>query len=464
MTRLKLFGRKESMSSAPQVPGPTGLEMLKVMKEGQRDILSTLMSLSNQYGDIVRFRYGLWPACLVTHPDHVRHVLQTNNRNYDKGNPLWDMSRWFFREGLLTSEGEFWRRQRRLAQPAFHHKRIATFAELMVEETVKMLAAWVQKDQEEEEAAFDMAAEMGHLTARIVSTTLFGVDVEEQAEAIHRQTLLINSEIGERFRALLPLPPVLPTPRDRRFRAAQKELNDAVEQMISRHRQDNTERGNLLSMLMHARDEETNEQMTDQQLRDEVLIFFTAGTETTANALAWCSYLLSTHPTVRRRLWAEIDEVSGGRRATLDDLPKLSYTRMVFLEAMRLFPPAWLISRRAVADDEIAGYHIPADTMIFTSPYVTHRHATFWPNPEGFEPERFEKEREIKRFAYFPFGGGPRQCIGNQMAMMEGSLILATLCQQYRLDLVAGHPIALEPLITLAPRHGIMMTRHRRQR
>ncbi|WOG28997.1 cytochrome P450 [Endozoicomonas sp. 8E] len=241
MTRLKLFGRKESMSSAPQVPGPTGLDMLKVMREGQRDIVSTMMSLSNQYGDIVRFHYGLWPACLVTHPDHVRHVLQTNNRNYDKGNPLWDMTRWFFREGLLTSEGEFWRRQRRLAQPAFHRKRIAAFSELMVEETVKMLAA-----------------------------------------------------------------------------------------------------------------------------------------------------------------------------------------------------------------------------LMFTSPYVTHRHATFWPNPEGFEPERFEKEREIKRFAYFPFGGGPRQCVGNQMAMMEGSLILATLCQQYRLDLVAGHPIALEPLITLAPRHGIMMTRHRR--
>ena len=217
-------------------------------------------------------------------------------------------------------------------------------------------------------------------------------------------------------------------------------------------------------MLVFARDEETGQSMSDKQLRDEVMTIFLAGHETTANALGWTWYLLSRHPEVTRRLETELAEVLGGQTPTLDDLSKLNYTSMVIQEAMRLYPPVWIIGRNAVKADQIDGYDIPADSSIMLSPYVTHRHTNFWDNPEGFDPERFNPERAKGRpyFAYFPFGGGPRLCIGNNFALMEAKLVLATVAQRYRLELVPGHPVEPEPLVTLRPKHGLLMTLHPR--
>ena len=438
-------------------PGPRANLLLGSLPEYQRDPLNLFMNAALRYGDIVRLRIGPRAVHLITSPDYIKYVLQENNRNYHKS-ASYEKTKPLLGQGLLTSEDDFWRRQRKLSQPAFHRQRIGAFATTMTDATNEMLDRW--QAAVERAQPMDIAKEMMRLTLTIVGQTLFSTDVSDEADSVGRALTIALEHTTHRMQAIFDLGERLPTPENRRFHEAIKTLDKIVFGMIEERRRSGVDHGDLLSMLLQARDEETGESMSDKQLRDEAMTIFLAGHETTANALAWSWYLLSKHPDVARRLRAELDETLGGRVPTVQDLPNLRYTTMVIEEAMRLYPPAWAIGRNTIGEDEIGGYHIPADSIVAISSYVTHRLPTYWDNPEGFDPERFTPERSEgrPRFAYFPFGGGPRICIGNNFAMMEMQLVLATIAQRYRLDLTPGQVIEPEPMVTLRPRNGIQMT------
>jgi cytochrome P450 len=436
-------------------PGPRGVPLLGMMPALRRNPIAVFVDVARSFGDVAYLKIGPRRGYLVTHPDDIRHVLQDNARNYHKS-PLYDKLRVSLGNGLLTSEDAYWLRQRRMAQPAFHRQRIETLASVMAEAAKETAARWETIAARGER--IDVADEMMRLTQAIVLRTLLGADLGPFAGELGRAWTLVNEHIGKSFWSL-GLVERWPTPKNRRFRRALDVLDRAVFHIIDERRRAGRESNDLLSMLLFARDEETGQVMTDRQLRDEVMTILLAGHETTSLALAWAWYLLSQHPDVQRRLENELDSVLGGRLPAYDDLSRLPYTRMVIEEALRLYPPAWGISRQALGSDEIGGYHLPRGWLVFIIPFVMHRHRAYWEEPESFDPERFTPERSAARpkFVYLPFGAGPRQCIGNQFAMIEAHLVLATLAQRYRLALAPGHPVEPWPLITLRPRHGIKM-------
>jgi cytochrome P450 len=419
--------------------------------------LDFLLTNQRTYGDVVRFEFFGNVVHLLVHPDAIKYVLQDNNRNYPKSE-TYNQMKSLLGNGLVTSEGNFWLKQRRLAQPAFHRQRIASFGTSMTDATERMLTQWQPIAERGE--SFDLSAEMMSLTMQIIAKTMFSADLSQESAAIGRDVSAAFTTWNALTEARIKLPEWLPTPNRHRFNTAMATLDKLMYRFINERRVSGDDPGDLLSMLMNARDEETGEGMSDQQLRDEVLTIFLAGHETTSNALTWTFYALSQHPEVERRLRVELAEVLGGRTPTMADLPNLKYTLLVLEESMRLYPPVWSIERRNLEDDRVGGYYIPAGSYIVLSQHVTHRHPAFWENPDVFDPERFTPERAATRprFAYFPFGGGPRQCIGNNFALMEAQLILATVLQHYRLSLVPGHPVVPEPMITLGQRHGMYMT------
>ena len=440
-------------------PGPRGDFLLGSLRRVQHEPLELLREGFREYGDVVRYRFGNTRAFLLAHPDHIRHVLHDNHRNYDKNNVDYAMLRRLLGNGLLTSDGAFWLRQRRLMAPMFHRQRVAGFCNLMVNSTLEMFDLW-------EELALigeplDIADEMARLTLKIVAKALFSADVSDDAGAIGAALTEVNRQLGE-F-SLLDMLWMIPTPRKRRFHAAVRALDQVVGKIIDERRRSAYRNQDLLSMLLEAVDEETDKGMTPRQVRDEVLTLLLAGHETTANALAWTWYLLAQNPAAADKLHQEVVGVLGRRAPDGLDLPQLPYTRMVVEESMRLYPPAWAISRNAIGDDEIGGYHVRRKTNLIICSFITHRHPEFWEEPERFDPERFSPARSEGRpnFAYLPFGGGPRICIGNSFAMTEAQLVVATVAQRYRLRLVPGHPVELHPLVTLRPRHGMRMTVHR---
>ncbi len=454
-------------ASPPQVvhqqppPGPRGHLLWGSLFDVQRDSLAFLQSVTSRYGDIVRYRVGWVRSYLITHPDYVRHVLQENHKNYSKNIYSFKMLRWVTGNGLITSDGAFWLRQRRLMQPAFHRQRIAALGPLMTGAADAMAQRW---EETAHGAAFDVADEMMRLTLQIVGEALFGTNLSEQATQVGRSFSVLNEQVMQRFQSMGILPPLLPTARDRAFRAAQHSLDAVVDQIIQERRRSTEDRGDLLSMLMLAHDEDTGEQMSDRQLRDEVKTLMLAGHETTANLLTWAWYLLAEHPAVEQRLHAELARVLGGRLPTMSDLPHLPYTRMVIDETLRLYPPAPVVPRMVINDDVIGGYRIPAKSAVVVSIYTLHRNPAFWPDPNTFDPERFsaEQSHDRPRFAYVPFGGGPRQCIGNSFALTEAHLILATVAQRFRLRIAPGFAPMPEALITLRPKHGMrMVVEHR---
>ncbi|MCG3172442.1 MAG: Pentalenene oxygenase [Myxococcota bacterium] len=424
------------------------------------DPLNFLARMVVTHGDrgIVRLRFGHTIAHLMLDPAYAQHVMQENNKNYTKQTRGFEVIRLILGNGLLTSEGAFWRKQRKIAQPAFHKKRIDSFGEVMVRAALELSENWSRRVSHD--PTLDIASEMMRLALRIVGETLLSTDVSKDSDSVGEALNVLLEEANDRIVQILLLPLELPTPRNFRLLKHVNEINSVVDRVIRERRGMANKPNDLLTMLMETRDEETGEGMNDRQLRDEVLTIFLAGHETTATNLGWTFYLLSKHPEVEKRLRQELREVLGGRPPTPADLPNLNYLRMVIQESMRIFPPAWMISRSPTEDDEVGGYFIPKDTFVFVSPYATHRHPKYWPNPEGFMPERFAdpKDYELPRFKYFPFGGGPRICIGNGFAMMESQLVLATLLQHWRADLAPGHRVEPAPLITLRPRHGIRMT------
>ncbi|HEX5727017.1 MAG TPA: cytochrome P450 [Longimicrobiaceae bacterium] len=441
------------MGTLPDPPGPRrGFPPFAQLLAFRRDPLGFLLRLHRGYGDVVHFRFGGRRLYLLGHPDHVRDVLVTHHRNFIKSLAL-QRARVLLGQGLLTSEGEHHLRQRRLAQPAFHRERIAAAGHTMVEYAARTAGRWRAGHE------LDATREMNRLTLAIAGKTLFGADVEGEADEIGGA---MTDALGLFNRLTNPLGPLLdrlPVPGTIRFRRARERLDATIYRMIGERRRSGEDRGDLLSMLLHARDEEGDGGgMTDAQLRDEALTLFLAGHETTANALAWTWHLLALHPEAEARLHRELDGALPGRDPGPDDLPALRFTRAVLAEAMRLYPPAWTMGREPLQDFAVGGYRVRAGTVVMLSPWVLHRDARFFPEPAAFRPERWtpEMEESLPRLAYFPFGAGPRKCIGEAFAWMEGVLVLATLARRWRLRHAPGARVAPEPLITLRPR-GLRM-------
>jgi cytochrome P450 len=412
------------------------------------DPLNYFTGLARKYGDIAGLRIFNFRLYLINHPDYIEDVLVNHPRKFIKGRVL-QANRRVFGKGLLTSEGDFWLRQRRLAQPAFHRARIAGYASTMVEYTERLLHEW--QDGEER----DIHKEMMRLTMQIVGKTLFDGDVERDAQEVGKSLELLL-ELGANFRRTLLVPHWLPTPTNIRQERAIRQIEKVLYRIIAEKRASGRDAGDLLSMLLAAQDEDGS-RMTDQQLRDETITLFLAGHETTANTLSWTWWLLAQNPAVEARLHAELSEVLAGNAPSLDDLPKLVYTNHVITESLRLYPPAWGTARTAIEDHEIAGYPVPKGSGVSFAQWTVHRDPRWYDAPEEFRPERWEGDllKRIPKFAYFPFGGGPRQCIGNSFALMEAALILATVAQRFRFRLVEGHPVVPLASITLRPRHGI---------
>lgn len=441
-------------------PGPRGLPLVGIMPEAWRDPLAFFVQGWRRYGDVMKAKAGPYDYYAVVDADAAHHVLVENAKNYVKS-PSYRGLRVVLGNGLVTSEGDFWRRQRRLAQPAFHRDRLAGFVAAMVSDTQAMLDRWAGQDPAR---PLDVHQEMSRLTFRIVGHTLFSVDLDADSEGLGPVVAAALRGANEEAMAIVPLPLWVPTLRHLRLQRVVRRLDELVYKIVGQRRRSGAiadEPGDLLSMLMSARDEETREQMTDAQLRDEVLTLLLAGHETTANALTWTLYLLSRHPDVARRLAGEVSEVLGGRAPELADLPKLPFTKAILEEAMRLYPPVWAVERRALGDDVVAGYRVRKGAIVGVCTYALHRHPRHWPNPEGFDPERFLAPRAEgrHRYAYIPFGAGPRSCIGIGMAMMEAQIVLAMVTQRARLELVAGQVVETEATVTLRPKAGVMMTR-----
>jgi cytochrome P450 len=440
---------------APRLPG--GLPLVGNLLELRRDPIDLFTEVA-RHGDVVSLRFAHARYFLLNSPETAHHVLVENNRNYVKS-PNYKGLKLVLGDGLVTSEGELWRRQRKLSQPAFHRERVASFVAAMVDETDRMLARW----DDRVDAIIDVHAEMMKLTLRIVARTLFSTVVGAEADEIGNAVGVAIRHANDYAEALIKPPQWLPIPKNLRFRRSMKTLDGLVFRIIdARRRGEGGEANDVIALLMAAT--EDGRGMSDQQLRDEVMTLAMAGHETTANALAWTFYLLSRHPSVERKLSSEVRAVLGERGPAAEDAPRLRYSSLVVSESMRLFPPVWAVEREALADDVIGGCRVPAKSLVAISPYLLHRHRKYWENPEGFDPERFTSERSEgrPRFAYLPFGGGPRQCIGMGFAQIEAQMLLARIAQRFRLELVPGHRVELEPVVTLRPRGGLPM-RLRRQ-
>jgi cytochrome P450 len=461
-------------------PGPKGGVLLGSLPEARRDPLAFVLRVSAEYGDVVHVRLATFRVYLLNHPDDIEQVLVTHQHRFIKGRSL-GRARRVFGNGLLTSDGALHARQRRLVQPAFQRFRLAPYAGAMVALAIDCRDKWTPGD------VVDMAAEMSRLTLAIAAQTLLGIDIgalHEAGETLETATSLLEV-------AILPLAPLvdlLPLPHVRRLRAARAAIDRMLDDVIAQRRSASlsgslsptppspersegrgTGRGggaprqikqdDLLSMLLAAQNG-NGDSMSDLQLRDELTTILLAGHETTANALAFTWYLLARHPAIEQRVHQEIDAAVGDRTPTIDDVPALTYTRMVFAEAMRLYPPAWLLGRVAVEDHEARGYRIPAGSLVVLSPWGVHRNEAYFPDPERFDPERWQADRVAgrPRFSYFPFGGGPRGCMGETFAWMEGVLLVAVLAQRWRFRLADESCVPeLQPAITLKPKNGIRM-------
>lgn len=437
--------------AAAAPPRAKGRPLLGALPEFRKDPPRFLERIARKHGDVVLVRLGRQTIYLISHPEIIREVLVTHQFKFKKSRML-ERARVLLGDGLLTSEGEFHKRQRRLVQPAFHRDRLIGYSAAMVE-----LAA-AARDRWKPGQPLDVHREMMRLTLAIVGRTLFSADVESEADEIGAAMAQL---FGLFDMILLPFSEYLeklPLPSVRRFHKARERLDRTIYRLAAERRASGADAGDLLSMLLLAQDEEGQGGMTDQQVRDEALTLFLAGHETTANALTWSWYLLSQSPAAEAAFHAELAEALGGRLPTFEDLPRLRYTEHVLAEALRLYPPAWAVGRRALEDFHAGPYVIPARSILLMSPWVVHRDPRWFADPLAFRPERWETEDPARpRFAYFPFGGGTRLCIGERFAWMEGVLLLAAIGQAWRLRLVEGHRVETQARITLRPRHGMRM-------
>jgi cytochrome P450 len=426
--------------------------------EPKGDTITYLKKCTREYGDIVFFRFLGVPACYLSKPEYIESVLVTQNNNFVKSKDYRAMRR-VLGNGLLLSEGEFWRRQRKLIQPAFHQEKITAYAQIMVDYTQRMLETWSDGQ------TLDMHEAMMRLTLGIVAKTLFDADVSHEAEDVDAAlTVLMGKFLRQAGMALL-LPRWFPLPTSQLLKHAVGRLDKVIYGIIEQRRASGQMSGDLLSAFLQTRDDE-GVGMTDRQLHDEIMTLFLAGHETTANVLSWAWLLLGQNPEVEQKLIEELDRVLNGKIPTPADLPRLAYTDMVLRESMRLYPPVWVIGRRALSSFRLGDYEIPANTNMLISQYLMHRDARYFPEPERFDPERWRagdpRAASLPRFAYFPFGGGPRVCIGAAFGLMEAVLLLATIAQKFKIEVAPGEKVIMQPSVTLRPRNGIPVKLKRR--
>jgi cytochrome P450 len=445
--------RINSTLKLPPGPAPTKgiVNQVKVFREIKGDMLGYFARLFDKYGDFHMIQFGNDRSIMLSNPDAIYEILVEKPKQFYKASDYRNRQRGlarFLGNGLLTSDGEFWKRQRKLVAPSLHARRIEAYAETMVGVTLNMLEHWRTHRE------LDIDQEMMHATMQIVSVSLFNTDVSRDQDRVGSALTTIQHAMS----GMTLIPGWMPTPGKIRTNQAVKALDEIIYRMIAERRKSNEDYGDLLSMLLLAHDDEDHG-MSDLQVRDEAVTLFLAGHETTANALNWTWYLLAQNPDAEAKLHEELDTVLAGRAPTLADLKQLPYTEMVVKEAMRLYPPAYSFGRMATEDVQIGGYDIPANTDINIFNYFTQRDPRWWDEPEAFKPERFSPENEgkIRPHAYLPFGGGPRICVGNSFASMEARLMLATIAQRYQLRLKPRENIELDPLITLRPKGGLHM-------
>lgn len=449
-------------SIAQTPPGPRGYPILGILPRIWRNPLRFFEEVAEECGPVARMGVGKFTLYLISGPDEIQHILHDNWRNYWKGDGL-DAAKIVMGEGLATSTGKLWQRQRRLIQPGFSSKQVATQLPCVLRRTSALLDAW--SAYAESGKAFDLAPEMQHLTLRIICEGMFGADVtHEQEDAISQATLVACAYIDYAAWSFIKVPRSVPTPRNVRFKRALRLLDDTVYGIVNARRASGAETTDMLGRLLSARDPDTGEAMSDRQLRDEVMTLFVAGHETPANCLAWTLHLLTQHPTIAEQVRVELAEVLGGREPTPEDLPKLELLERVFKESLRIYPPGWVIVRTPYEDDVLGGFAVPRGAPLLISQYVVHRSPKYWERPEVFDPDRWLPERVASRprYSYFPFGGGIRVCLGNTFAMLMMKSILAGVLQRYDVRAVSGHEVVPQPSVTLRPRHGVRVTLEKR--
>ena len=444
--------------SSKDPPGPPGLPLLGVFPVARKDPLRFFVECARQYGDIVAMRFGVRRAYLLSHPDHVKHVLQDHHRAYWKS-PTAARVRPLFGDSLTTIDGEGWRRQRQLLRPVFQQSRLRPFVPIVTAATAAMLERWQRIA--EHGKPLDLQREMADLTRAIILRVLFGDIAAAEGCAVGQALDLALEHASRRLWSPLGWLEV-PTSGNRQYRCALRTVDGFLSGTIARARRQGCPPGTLLSLLLDTCGPDGNRQMSDGELHDELKAFLVAGHTTTASALAWVGYALTVNLRVEQQLKRELRAVLEGLPPGPQDLPALRYTRMLIKEVLRLYPPTWITARTPVEDDEIGGYRIAANAIVLLSPFVTHRHPGFWEDPERFDPERFSPERSAARprFAYFPFGGGPRSCIGSGFASLEMQLVVAMMAQRYHLTLVPGRRVELDPGLTLRPRPAVLVHPH----
>jgi len=440
-------------------PGPKTKNPLGHLFSFRRDIIGFLKKIAHEYGDIVHFKLGPIRIVLLNHPDHIKEVLTTQHRNFVKGRPL-EMAKELLGEGLLTSEGEFHKRQSRLIQPAFHRNAIESCATAMTECSANLMDGW------SEDMQVDIKEEMTNMSIAIAGKAMFGTDIKKEAKEINKALDTVTDLFG---RIALPFSELLlklPIPSTRRFFKAKAKLDDTIYSMIAERQRNKADKRDLLSLLLNSQDEKVDGGgMNDQQVRDEALTLFLTAFDTTSTALTWVWYLLSQNPEAEAELHEELDRVLEGRVPTAEDVANLKYTRMVLGESMRMFPPSYVIPRQALENFPIDKYVVPRGTIILMSPYLIHHDSRFHTNPEKFDPRAWDKHSRSanSKYEFFPFSRGPRACIGEPFAWMQGILVLASIAQFWRIKLAPGHPVEMLPLMNLRPKYGMLMTLHRRK-
>ena len=441
------------------VPGPRGWDAFRTVKAIGVDPFGTLSADIAKYGEVVRYPMGLVVVYFIHHPDHVQQILERNHTNYRRS-PFYARMKPLLGEGLITSDGELYKRQRRLVQKGFTRPLLQSYARSIVtecERATKRIEARIGGD------AFDVCHDNVRLSLSIAGQVMFHADLSSGLDVIETALPPALDEIDARFNEMWVTPEWIPTPRNRRLRKSVDALDALVNDLLAQRRKTGERHDDILDLLVDAARDPAN-QLPDRQIRDEVMTLLLAGHETTANLLSWTYSLLMANPGAEDRLVQEINTTCRGDLPTFENLAQMPYLQRVLCESLRLYPPAWSMDRQVIADDTIGGHTIPAGSVVFFPPYFVHRHREFWPDAEKFDPERFNEETAGKRhkYAFVPFGGGPRLCVGRDLAMMSAGLALATMLPKVKLTLEPGHPVAMHPAITLRPRHGLKVRASRR--
>lgn len=455
-----LSAQTQTPRTPREIPTLATSQLFGWLNEFRSDPLA-LMTRARQAGDLIRMRLGPRFVLVVNEPAYIQTVLQDHHRNFTKDTRVMQLFKYSSGENIFTGEGEFWLKRRRLMQPMFHRQVIASFGGIMTQTANEMLAQW-DAAPKNEPLAIDR--EMTRVTLKIVGRALFSVDLAGDMRELGEAFALANDDLAFRIQHPFYPPPFIPTPRNRRSNAARKTTEQIILRIIRKRIAPGENNGDLLSLLMSMRDEETGKGLSEQELYREALVMLFAGHDTTSNALTWAWYFLSQHPEAEQKLQAEADAVLQGRAPAMDDVPQLIYTRRVLDETMRLAPPAWITSRASVEADTLGEYAVPAQTPVLISPYAMHRHPRYWKNPDAFDPDRFAPENLEKqpRFVYMPFGGGPRICIGQPFALAEATLLLAAVAQRYALRLAPNAHVVAAPRITLGMANALPMSLHAR--